>query len=375
VKRLYLDHNASCPMRASAREALLDCLEQPVVGNPSSAHADGRRARRWLEDARESLAALLDCARDELIFTSGGTESNALALASADPAWPVLHAATDHPSVIRALASHPRARALPVDATGHLGESAITACGNSRPSLLSVALANHETGVVQDVRALADAAHAVGARAHCDASQAFGKLPLSFREAGVDLLTVSAHKLGGPPGIGALVVRRGCELQPMLRGGAQESGLRAGTESAALARAFAAAAEDAVRGLHDACQRWRRWTDELLAAIGALEPSIRLNSAAAGGLANTLNVSFPGRSGSALVQRLDLLGVSISHGSACASGAAQPSPVLLAMGLDEHVARGAVRISVGHANVDADLLEFPERLRVALATVTPRATA
>jgi cysteine desulfurase len=322
VKRLYLDHNATCPMRVSARRSLSRCLEAPVVGNPSSVHADGRLARRWLEDAREALASMLDCGRDELVFTSGGTESNALALSAADPACVVLYAPTDHPSVTRVLAERPRAIALPVDADGR---ASMPPLGRERPALLSVALANHETGIVQDVRALGEAAHAVGASVHCDASQAFGKLPLSFRELGVDLLTVSAHKLGGPPGIGALVVRAGCTLRPLLRGGAQESGLRAGTEPAALACAFAAAAHDAMQGLADTLERWQHWTTSLCASIRALEPSVRLNSPATGRLANTLNVSFPGRSGSALVQRLDLEGVSVSHGSACASGAARPS--------------------------------------------------
>jgi cysteine desulfurase len=374
VKRLYLDHNATCPLRPAAREALLRCLAEPVVGNPSSVHAHGRLARRWLEEARESLAASLDCDRDELVFTSGGTESNALALASADPACRVLYSPTDHPSVTRALAENPHSRALPVTAEGRVEVDAVHAWAGEATALVSVALANHETGVLQDVRAIGEAAHAHGARVHCDASQAFGKLPLSFRGLGVDLLTVSAHKLGGPLGIGALVVRQGCAPRPLLRGGSQEAGLRAGTEPAALACAFAAAAREAVAELGEAVPRWSRWTATLADAILELEPSVRPISPTSGRLANTLNVSFPGRSGSALVQRLDLEGVSVSHGSACASGAEQLSAALLAMGLDEDTARGALRISVGPSNDDADIAALPDRLRVALASVVPRAT-
>jgi cysteine desulfurase len=387
VKRLYLDHNATCPLRPGAREVLASWLEQPILGNPSSVHADGRLARRWLEDARESLAADLGCGRDELVFTSGGTESNALALASADPACAVLYAPTEHPSITRSLAERGRAIALPLDAEGRVHAASLGECAGvagrtgaaglagGRPAFLSVALANHETGVLQDVAALAEAAHALGAAVHCDASQAFGKLPLAFRDLGVDLMTVSAHKLGGPTGIGALVVRAGYPLAPLLRGGSQESGLRAGTEPAALARAFAAATREAIADLPRALVRWSRWTEALLSTLRNLEPSVQLNSPASGRLANTLNASFPGRSGSALVQRLDLEDVSVSHGSACASGAARPSPVLLAMGLDEDRARAAVRISVGPANDDADIAMFPERLRVALAGVASRATA
>jgi len=371
VRRLYLDHNATCPLRANARAALRAAEEQPL-GNPSSAHAEGRRARRLLEEARERLAAAAGCARDEVVFTSGGTESNTLALRAAGDGL-VLHAPIEHPSVLRPLAARGGARALPVDGWGRVDPGAIARSAvGERPALVSVSLANHETGVVQDGAALARAAHAAGARLHCDASQALGKWPLSFRDLDADLLTLSAHKVGGPPGTGALLVRKGTALAPLLLGGEQEGGARAGTEAAGLAWAFAAAAEEAVAERAGAAARWSTWIATLRAGLEALEPAVQWNSPEAEVLPNTLNASFPGRSGAVLVQRLDLEGVAVSHGSACASGSRQPSPVLLALGADERRARGAVRFSVGPANAEGDVEELLARLARALQDVAPR---
>jgi cysteine desulfurase len=374
MRRLYFDHNATCPLRECARDALRRCWEEPLAGNPSSVHAEGRLARRWLEEARERLAAVLDCHRDEVVFTSGGTESNSTALAGIEPDRWILHSPIEHPSVLAPLARRGHVRALPVDDEGHVDPGAVSAAGALRPALVSIGLANHETGVVQDLAALAAAAHAAGAAFHCDASQAFGKLPLSVRALDVDLLTVSAHKLGGPVGIGALVVRRGRPLRALLAGGEQEGGLRAGTEAAALASAFAAAAEEAIARLPVDGATWARWTTRLRATIAAEEPSVRFNSPERGALPNTLNASFPGRPGGALVQRLDLEGVAVSHGSACASGSRRPSPVLLATTRDDERARSALRISVGPANSEADVLEFPARLVRALRGVAVRAS-
>jgi len=372
MRRLYFDHNAGCPLRASAREALLARLGGPPAGNPSSAHAEGRLARRWLEEAREALAARLDCARDELVFTSGGTESNVTALAWVEPRRWIIHSPIEHPSVLASLARRGNVRALPVDVEGHVDSGAIGSLASLRPALVSVGLANHETGVLQDLPAIASAARAAGALVHCDASQAFGKLPLSFRALGADLLTVSSHKLGGPVGVGALVVRSGLPLRPLLPGGDQEGGMRAGTEAAALAAAFAAAADEAVARLPVDGPLWATWTARLRASIAGLEPSVRFNSPASGALPNTLNASFLGRSGAALVQRLDLEGVALSHGSACASGSRRPSPVLLAMNLGDDRARSALRISVGPANSEDDVLALPARLERALAGVAVR---
>ncbi len=372
MTRLYLDHNASCPLRPEARAALEQAFADGCAGNPSSAHADGRRARRLLEDSRERLARVLDCHRDEIVFTSGGTEANTLAL-SAAPGGTLLFAPIEHPSITVTLRHREGARALPVDGAGRVVAEAIT--GAARPGLVTVGLANHELGVVQDIPAVVAAARRAGALVHCDASQALGKWPLSFRELGVDLLTVSAHKTGGPVGIGALLCRRGTPLRPLFRGGEQEAGLRAGTEAAALAAGFAASAAAAAAALPAATPDWRRWIDALRRVLLALEPAAHCNSPASGGLPNTLNLSFPGRSGAALVQRFDLEGVSVSHGSACASGSLLPSPVLLAVGAGEERARSALRLSAGPANSDAEVATFAERAGRVFADVMARPTA
>jgi len=367
VRRIYLDHNASCPLRAEARAALVGALEA-AAGNPGSAHAEGRAARRVLEEARERLAAAVGASRDEVVFTSGGTESNALALLAAGQGL-VLHSPIEHPSVLRPLAARGGARALPVDKWGRVDPAALA---GAQAALVSVALANNETGVVQDVAGLARAAHAGGALLHSDASQALGKWPLSFRDLGADLLTLSAHKAGGPVGVGALLVRKGVALSPLLLGGEQEAGLRAGTEAAALAAAFAAAAQAAVGELPRAAPRWRGWVALLRAGLARFAPEACLNSPEDGGLPNTLSVSFPGRAGAVLVQRMDLEGVALSSGSACSSGAQRPSPVLLALGADERRARGALRFSFGPANSDGDAEEALARLARVLRDVAAR---
>lgn len=376
MKRLYFDHNATCPPRQAAREALNSCLQDELAGNPSSIHADGRRSRQRLEDARERLAKLVGCGRDELLFTSGGTESNALAMAAAPVDREVVHGPIEHPSLLAPLARRSGSVCLRVDAVGRLDPDELRrATEGNEPGLVTVALANHELGTVQDIAALAEVAHRAGALFHCDASQAFGKLPLSFRELGVDLLTLTAHKLGGPVGIGALVVRTGTALEPLFLGGEQESGLRPGTEPAILAAAFAAAADEAVTELPLAAPRWRAWIDRIQTSLAARGDEVVFNSPEDGRLPNTLNASFPGRAGSSLVQRLDLEGVSVSHGSACASGSVRPSPVLIAIGADESRANGALRISAGPTNSDEDVSELLVRLSRVLDAVTLRANS
>ncbi len=374
MKRLYLDHNATCPLRPEARSSLWQCFEEGLAGNPSSAHADGRRARRWLEEARERLARCIDCERDELVFTSGGTESNAIALAFTPPGGAAACAPIEHPSVLAAVLRTGRPLALAIDSWGRVDPASIAAPSSTRAALVSVAAANHELGTLQDLPSLAAAAARADALFHVDASQAFGKEPLSFRASGADLMTLSAHKLGGPVGIGALIVRR--SLASPARGGSaggQEGGLRPGTEAAALAYAFAAAAETALRELPAAQPRWSGWTARLLEAMTDVEPHLVVNSPVDRVLSNTLNVSFPGRRGSVLVQRLDLLGVSASHGSACMSGSQRPSAVIAALGGPAERAEGALRISVGPSNTDADIAAFAERLATALRDVAVRA--
>jgi cysteine desulfurase len=368
VKRLYFDHNASSPLRESARKAFETWLRDPPSGNPSSAHAEGRSARRQLEDARERLCHLLGCGPDELVFTSGGTESNAWVFHDRRT---VAVGALEHPSVLEPATTSSSCRLLAPDAWGaaHLIPLTQTLEG---VELASVALANHETGLVQDVAALTHGVRDHELLVHSDASQAFGRIPVDVGDLGVDLLTVSAHKLGGPVGLGALVVRNGAPLEPMLRGGPQEGGRRAGTEPALLVQMFAAAAEEAVARQEEEANRHRAWIEQLTEVVVDCEPEAIFPSSGGERLPNTLCAVLPGRSGQSLVHRLDLEGVSVSHGSACASGSLEPSPVLLALGFPEELARSSVRISVGHTNTDDDVEEFVERFRSVLRSVPPR---
>ena len=240
MERIYLDYNATCPLRQTARSALHEAYDAGG-GNPSSTHAEGRAARQRLEEARERLAAALDCERDEVVFTSGGSEANALALSAAPENRSVAVSAIEHPSL--RLWQDP-SRPTEVLAGDAHGQVASTALEGSVAGLLSIARANHEVGTVADVPFWAAIAAERGIVMHTDASQAFGKILLSFRSLGVDLMTVSAHKVGGPVGIGALIVRRGIPVRSLWPGGEQESGLRPGTEAVALAWAFAAAADE-----------------------------------------------------------------------------------------------------------------------------------
>jgi cysteine desulfurase len=369
--RIYLDYNATCPLRESARVALAAALAEGG-GNPSSAHSEGRAARQRLEEARERLAGALDCGRDEVVFTSGGSEANALALTAAPEGRPVAVSAIEHPSLRLWQRPGQPLEVLSVDAEGQLAANALEA---SNAGLVSIARANHEVGTVADVPFWSTLAAERGMLMHTDASQAFGKILLSFRSLGVDLMTVSAHKVGGPVGIGALIVRRGAELKPLWPGGEQESGLRPGTEAVALACAFAAAAEECQALLPRRAGAYRRWNNRLRSYISGVDGSAVFNSPLEGGLPNTLNVSFPGRPGASLVHRLDLEGVAVSHGSACASGSLQASPVLTAMGLGDERARSALRISLGPDTTDEDVDQFCSRLSVVLDDVRPRALA
>ncbi len=368
MRRVYLDHNASSPLRPAALAVLRDW---PAAGNPSSAHREGRLARRRLEDARETLADLVDCEPEALHFTSGGTEANAWALAgSRRPAV----SPVEHPSVLDPARRRSEARVLPLDGRHGLDRRAATDALDGA-DLVSVGLANHETGRLQDVAALAEEHPDRGWLLHTDAAQAFGRIDVSFRALGVDLMTLSGHKLGGPPGVGALVVRRGLDLEPLLGGGPQEWGRRAGTEPALLACAWAAAAREARERRVEETARWSALLRELRDGISEIAPDAIFLSSEADCLPNTLCVAFPGRQGQTLVHRLDLEGVAVSHGSACASGSLEPSPVLLAMGCREDVARSSLRMSLGHAHAADDARVFVTRLRDVLAAVPRREPA
>jgi cysteine desulfurase len=368
----YLDHAASSPLRREAREALAAALDVPL-GNPSSVHRAGVVARGRLDDARDAVAAVLRVPAADVVFTSGGTESNALALLGApgDPARrAILTTAVEHPCVLESLASRAaegvEVRQAKLDAVGRVDLAALEASLAAGVGLVSVQAVNHETGVPQDVAAIAAAAHRHGARLHCDAVAALGKIDLAPLTAVVDLLAVTAHKIGGPPGIGALVVRAGTPLGALLRGGGQEGGRRGGTESVMLAMGFAAAiraaeAERAALAIHHGRLRAR-----LLAGLVALDhPFVHVGGEFA--LPHTSCLAFPGIDRIALTINLDAAGIRISPGAACSSGASRPSPVLAALGLDDELRRGAIRVSFGHDSHERDVDALLAALPAALA--------
>jgi cysteine desulfurase len=351
---IYLDHNATTPLLPAALDAMRPYLGAPA-GNASSAHAAGRVARAAVEQARRTIAAAVGVSPSEVVFTSGGTESNNLALFGAVPEARGAHlvvAPIEHASVLAPVRELERRGArvtwLAVDAAGRVGPDDVAAALRPETTLVSVGWANNEIGTVQPIAAIGALCRARGVRLHVDAAQALGKLPIDAGAA--DLCTLSAHKLGGPLGVGALVVRRGTALRPLCFGGEQERGRRPGTENVAAIVGLAAAL--AVQPHLDAtvgALRERLWSG--LAGI----PAVRRYSPTDGCLLNTLTVGFAGVRGEALVAALDLEGVAVSVGSACAAGSGEPSHVLRAIGCDELEASGGVRFSLGAATTGDEI--------------------
>ena len=350
---VYLDYNATAPIRPQAAQAVRDALAH--LGNPSSIHAQGRRARRLLEDAREAVAFLVGAEPPDVVFTSGGTEANDLALHGL-PGEVVLVSAIEHDSILKSV---PDAGTVPVDRAGRIEVSALEDLLAKAPgrALVSVMLANNETGAVQPIAEVTEAARRHGALVHCDASQAAGKLPVSFTALGVDAMTLSAHKFGGPPGVGALIVASGTELSARIRGGGQERRRRAGTENLPGiagfgAAAVAAASEDLpnprVRSLRDALER----------QVAAAVPQVRRFGADEPRLANTACFGVPGWRAETQVMGLDLAGVAVSAGSACSSGKVEMSHVLRAMGASPDEAACSIRVSLGWASSQSDVDSF-----------------
>ena len=351
LRASYLDYNATAPVKPAVIEAMAGALG--VTGNPSSVHRAGRAARRALEHAREAVAALVGAAPDAVVFTSGGTEANNQALGSIRGAC--LVSAVEHDSV---LAAAPDAERLPVDALGRVDfERLADRLAALRPALLSVMLANNETGVVQPVAEVAELAHRHGALVHCDAVQAAGKLAIDLVALGVDLLTLSAHKLGGPQGVGVLVLGDGIEPAALLRGGGQERRWRPGTENLPGIVGFGRAAELALED-RDWRSRVGALRDRLEAGILAVAPAAQVYGRGAERLANTSCLSMPGVSNQTQLIAFDLAGIAVSTGSACSSGKVGPSHVLAAMGVDPAEAATAIRVSLGWASTARDVERF-----------------
>jgi len=358
---IYLDYAASAPVRAEAREAMLPFLDGRW-GNPSSAHRWGREARAALEEARGRLARLIGASPAEVVFTRAGTEADVLAVlgrARALPGAPIAVSAVEHRAVLASAHAAADEGAplvlLPVDRQGIVEMDAVDAALERNPAVVSVMWANNETGALQPVDGIAERCRAAGVAFHSDAVQALGKVPVRVDHVAADLLAFSAHKVGGPKGIGALYVRRGTKLKPLLFGGGQERGLRPGTEDVAGAAGFAAAAEAAEAGRDAAMARIGALRDRLEAGLRECVPGLVVNAAGAPRLPTVSNVSVPGADPEALLASLDLRGIAVSSGSACSSGAVEPSHVLTAMGIPADVAGPSIRFSLGWGTTDAEI--------------------
>jgi len=366
----YLDHAATTPLSGAALAALTRELAQ--TGNPSSLHGSGRRARRAVEDAREAIAAAAGAHPSEVIFTSGGTEADNLAVkgmywsrVAEDPRRRrILCSAVEHHAVLDTvewLERHEGADVawLPVDGDGVVDLQALEEELSRDPgavALVTVMWANNEVGTIQPIRQIVELAHAAGVPVHSDAVQAFGSVPVHFKDSGLDAMSISGHKIGGPVGVGALLLGRAVKLTPVQHGGGQERDVRSGTLDTASIAAFAAAAESVAAGLPAEAARIAALRDRLVDGVRERVPEAVLRGAPGDRrLPGNAHFTFPGCEGDSLLFLLDLAGIESSTGSACTAGVPRPSHVLLAMGLDEETARGAQRFSLGHASTEADV--------------------
>jgi cysteine desulfurase len=350
--RAYLDHNATTPLRPEARAAVEAAMS--VVGNPSSVHAEGRAARRMVEDARERVAALVAAEPSQVVFTSGGSEANVLALAGCDRRR-VLVSAVEHSSVAQAVDG---AEVIPVDGDGVVQVAALEdmLARSQEPAVVSVMLANNETGVVQPVAEIAVVCRRYAAVLHCDAVQAPGKLAIDVRSLGPDLMSLSAHKIGGPAGCGALIVTPELAIRPLHRGGGQERRLRAGTENLLGIAGFGAAAEQVI-ALPDAA-RLALLRDRLERRLREACRQVKVLGDTAPRLPNTSCIAMPGMAAETQVIAFDLAGIAVSAGAACSSGKVIRSDVLTAMGIGNDLASSAIRVSLGWTSREADVERF-----------------
>jgi len=368
---VYLDYNASTPIDPRVLEAMLPYLTQHY-GNPSSVHQYGRQSRAGIETAREQVAALVAAHPSQLIFTSGGTEANNLAIKGClayETPGTIVTSAIEHASV-RQVAQEMTKRTwqhqeLGVDQSGCIDLVQLESL-NDDVRFVSVMIANNETGVVQDIRPISQWTRDQGAIMHTDAVQAAGKIPVNFKESGVHLLTLSSHKIYGPKGIGALIIDKAIEVEPMLCGGGHEKGLRSGTENLAAIVGFGVAAELAISELAartEKLEALKIYLEKQLLAI----PGLSIFSDQVTRVANTVLMAYAGIDGEALLLQLDKKGFAVSSGSACSSGHTEPSHVLVAMQADEALARSATRISLGKDNTESDIDAFVLALNAILS--------
>ncbi len=377
-RSVYLDYSATAPLRPAVREAIKPYLED-AYGNPSSLHAAGRAARVAVETARRRLLEALGATGGRLVFTGSGSEADNLAVlgfARRHPGARLIHSGVEHKAVISAAdalrATGHDVRVAPVDSRGvvRLDRLAELIPEDGRPTLVAVMWANNETGVVQPVQEVARLCRERGALLFSDAVQAFGRVPLGLAELELGLLALSAHKLGGPKGVGALLIRGEIELEPIVYGGGQESGLRSGTENVAGIVGFAEAAAVACAELEVEPARTRALRDRLEAGLQKALPEVRVNGAGAPDrLPNVLNISLPNLEIEGLLTGLDLEGIQVSSGSACTTGSVEPSHVLRAMGREGEAAQNTIRLSLGWGTGPDDIEYVLERFPKVVARV------
>lgn len=375
----YFDHNATTPLDERVLEAMLPYLKGGFA-NPSSIHRLGRLARTAIETAREQVAALVNAHPSQVIFTSGATEANNAAILGVgmrQPLGQMLFSGVEHPSVqepMFALNRHGwNNQRIPVDAMGHTSVDQLASLLNEQTRLVSVMWANNETGVINHIGGLAKLARDSNVLLHTDAVQAAGKLAVDFSASGAHLMSISAHKMYGPKGAGALIVERGLELEPLLHGGGQEKGRRGGTENVAGIVGFGKAAELAVQELATRQAQMRRMRERFENGLRNVVPESVIFAEQAERLVNTVFMAVPGIEGETLIMALDRLGFAVSAGSACGSDLHEPSTTLKAMGIDTELARCAVRVSIGVSTTEADVDGLVETIKQQVTQLQGRA--
>jgi cysteine desulfurase len=387
-KVIYMDYNATTPLHPEVKKKLQDALE--IFGNPSSLHQFGRDAKRYLEEAREQIASFLGADLDEIIFMGSGSEANNTVLSIFScPSFHCTHASTEGKRIVTTAIEHPciletskclqdkgsTVQYLGVDRYGKINEEELKDILKGNVGLVSVMMANNEIGTLQDIKTIAALTHGAGALFHTDAVQAVGKVPVNVKELDVDFLTLSGHKMYGPKGIGALYVKKGVPFCPLIRGGHQERGRRAGTENTLGIIGLGHAIKMRAQEMQAEEKRLLELKTILKRGIEEKIPDVHFNGHPTDCLTGTLNVSFRGAEGEAILLYLDLEGISVSTGSACASGSLDPSHVLLATGLPAEEAHGSIRISMGRENTIQDVEYLLKRLPRVIERVRGMSTA